>query len=108
MTEAPARRKRLSKGRVRAIAWVAGGATFLTGWGVLGMAPKPASSAGETPTRQRRPVVVHKILRRVIVIDPVPGAPVRSVPVPSAGGGTTGGGVSAPAPRPPTTTTGGS
>jgi hypothetical protein len=106
MTEAPTRRKRLSKGRIRAIAWVTGVTTFFTGWGVLGMAPKPAASADGAKAKPTRPaLVVHRILRRVVIVDPASGVPVRYVDVPGSGGSATGG--AAPAP-PPTTTTGGS
>ena len=109
MTDAPARRTRLSKGRVRAVAWVAGGATFLTGIGILGISPKPASSAAR-PAKTKRPVViVRTIVRRVIVTDPAPGTPVRVSQGSSAPGGSTGGASSsAPTPAPVTTTTGGS
>ena len=112
MTDAPARRTRLSKGRVRAVAWVAGGATFLTGIGILGVAPKPASSSAPTKqSRVKRPVVVQRIVRRVIVTDPAADAPVRVVPGPVSSGGSSGGsasgGTSSVAP-PPATTTGGS
>ena len=111
MTDAPARRARLSKGRVRAVAWVAGGATFLTGIGILGVAPKPASSSAPArESRSRRPVVVHRVLRRVIVTEPAASAPVRVIPGSATSGGSTGGASSgAPAPAPaPQTTTGGS
>ena len=37
-----AKPKRWSKGRVRALAWVTGTATFLAGFGILGAAPKPS------------------------------------------------------------------
>jgi hypothetical protein len=106
MTEVPNRRKRLSKGRVRAIAWVTGVTTFLTGWGILGIAPKPAASADAAKTRPTRPpTVVHRILRRVVIVDPASPAPVRFVDAPGAGGPAAGGGAPAP---PPATTTGGS
>ena len=110
MTDAPARRARLSKGRVRAVAWVVGGATFLTGIGILGVAPKPASSSAPArESRSRRPVLVHRILRRVIVTEPAAGAPVRVLPGSVSSGGSTGGASSAPAAAPaPQTTTGGS
>ena len=109
MTDAPARRARMSKGRVRAVAWVAGGATFLTGIGILGVAPKPASSSAPRESRSRRPVVVHRVLRRVIVTEPAAGAPVRVIPGSASSGGSTGGASSgAPAAPAPQTTTGGS
>jgi hypothetical protein len=106
MTEGPKRRARLSKGRVRAIAWVAGATTFLTGWGILGMAPKPAASADAASRAQRRPaLIVRRILRRVVITDPASSAPVRYVNPPSTGASTGSGGS---APAPPTVTTGGS
>lgn len=115
MTDGPARRTRLSKGRVRAVAWVAGGATFLTGVGILGVSPKPdPSTAAASAPREKRPVViVRKVLRRVIVTDPVASAPVRVIPGTStstagSGGGDTSSAPAAPAPAPVTTSTGGS
>jgi hypothetical protein len=114
MSDGPARRTRLSKGRVRAVAWVAGGATFLTGVGILGVSPKPdPSTAAASPPRAKRPVViVRKVLRRVIVTDPVASAPVRVIPGTSTSTAGSGGGdtssAAAPAPAPVTTSTGGS
>jgi hypothetical protein len=101
------RRTRLSKGRVRAVAWVTGVTTFLTGWGILGLAPKESSSA-TTVTRASRPViVVRKVLRRVIIPDPVASAPVRYVTAPGLSTSSSGG-ASVSVASPPTTTTSGS
>ena len=103
---APRTRTRLSKGRVRTVAWVAGGVTFLTGLGIFGAAPKVASSFEASPhrPRQRPVVIVKKVLRRVIITD-APAAPITisqgSSSSSSSGGGST-------SPPPVTTSTGGS
>ena len=84
-----AKPKRWSKGRVRALAWVTGAATFLAGFGILGAAPKPStanatdSSNRQKPPRQR--IIVRKVTRRVVVVDPVVTAPVTYVPTTSGG-----------------------
>jgi hypothetical protein len=96
------RRSRLSKAWVRAVAWIVGGATFFSVAGVLGAAPKPASSAPPKETAAPRRVIVRKIVRRIIVVD-APKAPV-GVSAPTSSSTHTG---SAP-PAPPTTSTGGS
>jgi hypothetical protein len=104
-------RRRLSRRALRAWAWVAGIATFVSPAAALAIQPKP-SVAAASATQARRPVVVvRKITRRVIVREPARSAPVRYV---YAGGGSGGSGAvassgSAPAPAPaPATTTGGS
>src|SRR4029079_3598681 len=101
-----AKAKRWSKGRVRALAWVTGVATFLAGFGILGAAPKPSTAnATGTSNRQKPPrqrVIVHKVTRRVVVVDPVVTAPVTYVPTTSTGGGTSSsGGTTAALPPPP-------
>jgi hypothetical protein len=109
MTDAPTRRTRLSKGRVRAVAWITGGATLLTGIGVLGASPTPTSSgAADEPATGRPAVIVRRVVRRVIVTDPAPGAPVRVIPGAASSVGSSAGGTSAGTPAPVTTTTGGS
>jgi uncharacterized membrane protein YgcG len=121
MTERPpAKRPRWSPGKVRALAWVTGSATFLAGFGILGAAPKPAAggevSARRKPVRQK--VIVRHIVRRVIVVDPPVQVPVyysgsgssyagsygsgsSGYSGSSGSGGSGGGGVSAPPPPPP-------
>jgi hypothetical protein len=113
MTDAaPSRRARLSKGRVRAVAWVTGGATLVTGIGILGTAPKPASSiaAPEPQAKQRPVVIVKKVLRRVIITDPpAAAAPITILPGSStstSSTGSTGGGGPASAPAIATSTGG--
>jgi len=104
MTE---RRARLPKAWVRAIAWVLGGATFLSIAGVFGAAPKPAVSAPDTQTAAPRRVIVRRIVRRIVIVA-APTAPVTaSVPSPASSSQGRGGGSSNP-PAPPTTSTGGS
>ena len=48
MTEAPRRKARWSRGRLRTLAWTTGIATFLAGVGALGASPMP-----EAPQRPR-------------------------------------------------------
>lgn len=108
--------KRWSKGRVRALAWVTGAATFLAGFGILGAAPKPstanATGRSHRPKAPRQRIIVRKVTRRVVVVDPVVSAPVYYAPTTSSGGssytgGTTssgggGGTTTTPPPPPPT------
>jgi hypothetical protein len=106
MTERTAskRPKRWAKGRVRALAWVTGAATFLAGLGVVGIAPKPAASAAQGDHRApRRQMIVRHITRRIVIVEPATSAPVTYVPAPTAQVGSTGvsSGVVAPAPPPP-------
>ena len=100
MTEAtPAsRRPRLSKRALRLWAWLAGSAALAAPLGALAVQPKvPAEHAAP------RPVIVQKVLRRVIVVTPRQQQPSQPRIV-YVGSGSSGGG-SAPA---PVTTTGGS
>jgi hypothetical protein len=104
-------RRRLSKRALRAWAWVAGAATFVSPAVALAVQPKPATAA-HAPTRApRRAVVVRKITRRVIVTQPARPSGVRYVVV---GGGSSsssssGGGSASQPPAPASaTTTGGS
>lgn len=93
------RRPRLSRRALRAWAWLAGAAALAAPVGALAAHPKVTTTHAAP-----RPVIVQKVLRRVIVVSPrkQPSQP-RIVYV--SGGTSTGGGASAPA---PTTTTGGS
>jgi hypothetical protein len=111
MTESRApKRGRWSRGRVRALAWLAGAATFATGFGILGLAPRPAVAGADRASAPRTPVVrqkviVRRITRRVVIVDPPSQAPVTYVSSGSSGGSTTsssssGGGYTAPAPAP--------
>lgn len=106
MTEATrtSRPKRWGKGRVRALAWVTGAATFLAGLGALGVAPKPAASAAQGGRQApRRQVIVRHITRRIVIVEPATSAPVTYVSAPTAQVGSSGGssGAVAPAPPPP-------
>ncbi len=103
MTERAARRTRWSRGRVRGLAWATGVATFLTGIGVLGASPMPERSRDRAASsRTERPrVIVRRITRRVVIVEPAERAPVSVVPAPtttSSSSSSSGGGGSAPAP----------
>jgi hypothetical protein len=102
MTDARPRR-RWPKRAVRAVAWSAAGAAFLTGLGALGAAPQP-SAAAVAPVRQK--VIIRRIVERVVVVDPV-AAPVT---IPAGSSASTGQApsVPAPAPAPAPTSSGGS
>lgn len=110
MTEAPTRRRRWPKGRVRALAWGTGGAAFIMAAAPLVAAPKPPDvAAGRVARQAPRQVIERHITRKVIIVDPVVSAPVSSG---ISGGSSSGGQISAnpapPPPAPPTTSTGGS
>jgi hypothetical protein len=101
MTEARGR-TRWTKRAVRALAWGTAGAAFLTGLGAIGAAPQPPAASALAPVRQK--VIVRRIVKRVVIVDPVQ-APV-SIPASSS---TVGQAPPAPAPPPaPASTTGGS
>ena len=108
------RAKRWSKGRIRAVAWVAGGATFLAGSSALGVAPKPAtadaSGKAQRPRAPRQRIVIRKITRRVVITDPVVAAPVHYEPSSTSSSSTSSvpvdtwtGGSTTTAPPPPST-----
>lgn len=65
MTEA-AKRRRLSRGALRALAWIAGGATFASSFASLTVSPRPAT-ASDASQKPRRVIIVRKITRRVII-----------------------------------------
>jgi hypothetical protein len=81
-TRPPARR-RASRGKVRAWAWILGTFSFLAPWTILGLSPKPAADASPTPTPKKpttpqRPVVMV-ITKKIIVTTTAPAsAPVRT------------------------------
>jgi hypothetical protein len=107
MTEATQRR-RWSRGALRALAWIAGGATFASSFASLTLSPKPAT-ASDASQRPRRVIIVKKITRRVIVRE-APEAP-RYIYVGggSSSGSTSSGGSTVAAAAPSSTTsTGGS
>jgi hypothetical protein len=94
------RHQRLSKRTLRAWAWIAGCAALFTPFAALAAQPKVGMTSASAP----RPVIIKRVVRRVVVVAAKqPTAPARVVYV---SGGTTGGGT-APAPA-PVTTTGGS
>jgi hypothetical protein len=84
MTEA-SKRRRLSRGALRALAWVAGGATFASSFASLTVSPRPATA--DPAQKPRRVIILKKITRRVIVRE-TPEQGVRYVYV---GGGSSGG-----------------
>lgn len=95
------RRRRWSPRRIRALAWTTGIATFATGVGALGAAPMPeraASPSAPQPSRQR--VVVRRIIRRVVIVEPATSAPVTYVQAPGVTSGSAGATNAAPAPPP--------
>ena len=102
MTEPTSRRRRISKGALRTLAWIGGAVGFLFPWAALSLSPKPAATAGiqVLPGNQPREIVVRHVIRRIVVEEPGPasGAGVAYV--------TSGGSATAPvaAPPPPVTT----
>ncbi len=101
-------RARWPKTSVKGLAWATGAATFVTGVSALVASPKAAvgATSDHTKTPAQR-VIVRRVIRRVVIIDPAapssggtpPARVVLTGPGPSA---------RAPAPTPPSTTTGGS
>ena len=80
---------------LRVTAWVVGAVTFFGPWAALGLSPKPVDQASadpvQPPKEERRPRrVIHRVIRRVIVIHTAPAAP-SGVNVVYAGGGSSGG-----------------
>lgn len=92
------RRRRLSRRALRTWAWIAGGAALFAPLGALAAQPKVATVAAAS---RPRPVVIHKVLRRVVVVAPQAKTPPPQIVY--TGGGSSGNGGAAP-----TTTTGGS
>ena len=123
MTEVAKRRRRLSKGALRALAWIAGGAAFAAPFASLTVSPRPATAASADTGSGRRVIIVKKITRRVVV-HPAPDTPAvqyvyvgngssssstASTSSPSSTGSSNNGPVAAaPPPPPPATSTGGS
>jgi len=103
MTET-ARRRRWPQRRVRTLAWLTGGATFVAG--VVGIAGSPKPSAAASLPRSERAaapkVIERRVIRKVIVVDAPKAAPVTAAPpvvyVPAP--------APAPAPAPPAQTSG--
>ncbi|MGZ8629483.1 MAG: hypothetical protein ACXWZF_00745 [Actinomycetota bacterium] len=105
MTERAPRAKRWSRSRVRALAWTTGLATFLAGIGVLGAAPMPDQPARASGDRwvPRPRVIVRRITRRVVIVEPATPAPVTYVPAPVTVSTGSSGSVAAPPSAPPAT-----
>lgn len=105
MTERAPRAARWSRRRVRALAWTTGIATFLAGIGVLGAAPVPGRSVGASGDRwmPRARVVLRRITRRVVIVEPSTSAPVTYVAAPASVSTSSSGSMAAPAPVAPTT-----
>ncbi len=76
MTDArPVKKPRWSRGQIRFLAWVSGSAAFLSFFGALGLSPKPAVANGAVAAAGRRPlprqkIIIRKIIRRVVIVDP--------------------------------------
>ena len=94
------RRRRLSRRALRTWAWIAGGAALFAPLGALAAQPKVATVAAAS---RPRPVVIHKVLRRVVVVAPQAKTPPPQIVY--TGGGSSGSGSGGAA---PVTTTGGS
>jgi hypothetical protein len=110
------RRTRWPKSRVKALAWATGAATFITGVSAIVAAPKAAvatsgAHTGNRPQVQR--VIVRKVIRRVVIVDPATPTAIGTTParIVSSSTPVTASApqpAPAPAPAPPSTTTGGS
>ena len=114
MTETAKRRRRLSRGALRALAWIAGGAAFAAPFASLTLSPRPATAEGTGSAKGRRVILVRKITRLVVVrqAPETPGVQYVYVGGGSANGSNSGpsGSANVAAAPPPasTTTTGGS
>ncbi len=118
MTDVVKRRRRLSRGALRALAWIAGGAAFAAPFASLALAPRPATATASAPSDPGRRVILVKKITRRVVVHPAPStAAVRYVNVGSGSSGSTSsssssssnsGPVAAGPPPAPTTSTGGS
>ena len=96
-------RPRWTKRAIRTLAWGTAGAAFLTGLGAIGAAPQPPAASALAPVRQK--VIVRRIVRRIVIVDPI------QAPVWIPGSSSSVGSAPAPAPAPappPVSTSGGS
>ena len=115
MTDRRDRAARWPKGRVRLLAWLTGGATFLASGAALALAPKPAEAShvgAQRPPAAPRRVIERHVTRRIVIVDPAAPAATTTTtggtqqpvivyqPAPAA--------APAPAPAPAPATTGGS
>lgn len=95
-------KRRWSKRVVRTTAWTTAAAAFISALGAIGAAPTPAvATRGSSAKPVRQKVIIRRIIKRVVIVDPAGPAPVQVI---TTGGGTAG----APAPPPPAPSTGGS
>lgn len=92
MTERAAKPRRLSRGVLRTWAWIAGALAFFSPWAILGISPRPATSASAQPPQKI--IIVKKITRRIIIKDSPKPQPVQYV----YSGGSSSSVSSAPAP----------
>ena len=101
--EARGRKARWSRGRLRALAWTTGLATFLAGIGALGSTPMPErAQAPRDRWAPRQRVIVRRITRRVVVVEPAASAPITYVQAPSVSSSSSGSVATAPAAPPAT------
>jgi hypothetical protein len=101
-------RKRASKRRLRALAWIAGGLAFAAPFTALASSPKPVTT--QRANGSKAPVtIVRRITKRVVITHPAAQAPVQYVAPSgsssSSSSSSSGGTIAAPA---PTTSTSGS
>jgi hypothetical protein len=73
--------RRWSKRAVRLTAWTAGATAFISALGAFGASPIPlASDRPATAGRSsQRTIIQRRIVKRIVIIDPVSPAPVRVI-----------------------------
>jgi hypothetical protein len=99
-------KKRWSKRVVRTAAWTTAAAAFISALGAIGAAPTPAAATrGDSTRPARQKIIIRRIIRKVVIVDPAGPAPVQVI---SVGGGAAPAPAPAAAPAPPPPTTGGS
>jgi len=100
--------RRWSKRIVRTAAWTTAAAAFISALGAIGAAPTPAAAtqgASARPARQK--IIIRRVIKKVVIVDPAGPAPVQVISV-GGGGGAAPAPAPAAAPAPPPPTTGGS
>ncbi len=100
-------KRRWSKRLVRTAAWTTAAAAFISALGAIGAAPTPATATRVSARPARQKIIVRRIIKKVVIVDPAGPAPVQVI---TTGGGTAPApaGAPAPAPAPSPPTTGGS
>ncbi len=99
-------KRRWSKRLVRTAAWTTAGAAFISAIGAIGAAPTPAAATRGTADRPvRQKIIVRRIIKKVVIVDPAGPAPVQVISTGGAASAPPTGGP-APAPPPPPTTGG--